>query len=140
MEACNVGGFHDPTGTRLLLNVWAIHRDPAVWERPTEFDPGRVLKSQTKIDLRGKDFELLPFGSRRRMCPELNLGLTLVSYALACLLHSFEWSVPRGGTVRHDVLSVSQWPPATWRTWARQVKRVPEELLAGEPEAEGVQQ
>ncbi|GLJ40599.1 hypothetical protein SUGI_0838070 [Cryptomeria japonica] len=99
MEACNVGGFDVPTGTRLLVNVWAIHRDPAVWERPTEFDPGRFLKSQTEIDVKGQHFELLPFGSGRRMCPGLNLGLTVVSYALARLLHSFEWSVPPGTTI-----------------------------------------
>ncbi|GLJ40600.1 hypothetical protein SUGI_0838080 [Cryptomeria japonica] len=93
MEACNVGGFHVPTRTQLLVNVWAIHRDSAVWERPTEFYPRWFLKSQTKNHVKGQHFKLIPFGSGRRMCSGMTLGLFVVSYALAHLLHSFECSV-----------------------------------------------
>lgn len=87
-------GYDIPTGTRVLVNVWAIGRDPAVWDAPKEFRPDRFLGS--RMDVRGQDFELLPFGSGRRMCPGLNLGLTMVQLNLANLLHSFAWRLPDG--------------------------------------------
>uniref|UniRef100_A0A0D6QS94 Cytochrome P450 n=1 Tax=Araucaria cunninghamii TaxID=56994 RepID=A0A0D6QS94_ARACU len=95
-EGCTVGGFHVPAGTRLIVNAWAIHRDPALWKRPTEFDPKRFLKGEKEIDVKGNDFELIPFGSGRRMCPGMSLALRVVSYTLARLLQSFDWSVPAG--------------------------------------------
>ncbi|KAH9300187.1 hypothetical protein KI387_011770 [Taxus chinensis] len=99
IEACSVGGFHVPAGTRLLVNAWAIHRDPAVWERPTEFDPERFFKSAEDIDVKGQHFELIPFGSGRRMCPGMSLALTIVTHTLGRLLQSFEWSIPAGTTI-----------------------------------------
>ncbi|GLJ19637.1 hypothetical protein SUGI_0355670 [Cryptomeria japonica] len=92
--ACTVGGYCVPAGTQLLVNVWAIHRDAAVWERPMEFDPERFLKSGKEIDVKGQDFELIPFGSGRRICPGMSLGLIVVSHTLGCLLQSFECFSP----------------------------------------------
>eukprot|EP01018_Ginkgo_biloba_P001243 Gb_17757 [translate_table: standard] len=95
-EPCTVGGYNVPAGTRLLVNAWAIHRDPAVWERPTEFDPERFLKAHREKDVRGQDFDLIPFGSGRRACPGISLALCVVQLTLARLLHSFEWFAPLG--------------------------------------------
>ncbi|GLJ27850.1 hypothetical protein SUGI_0546600 [Cryptomeria japonica] len=95
-EACSIGGFHVAAGTRLLVNAWVIHRDPALWSCPTEFDPERFLNSGKAIDVKGHDFELIPFGSGRRMCPGMSLALVVVHYTLARLLQSFEWCVPEG--------------------------------------------
>lgn len=38
---CNIGGFDIPGGTTLLVNAWAIHRDPNLWEDPGMFNPER---------------------------------------------------------------------------------------------------
>ncbi|KAJ7548423.1 hypothetical protein O6H91_07G011400 [Diphasiastrum complanatum] len=92
-EAVQVTGYDIPAKTRLLVNVWAIGRDPSTWQRALEFRPERFLSSN--IDLLGQDFELIPFGSGRRGCPGLPLGLTTVLLGLAVLLQSFEWSLPR---------------------------------------------
>uniref|UniRef100_A0A803KW65 Cytochrome P450 n=1 Tax=Chenopodium quinoa TaxID=63459 RepID=A0A803KW65_CHEQI len=46
------------------------------------------------IDVKGQDFELLPFGSGRRMCPGYNLGLKIIETSLANLLHGFAWKLP----------------------------------------------
>ncbi|CAO2202095.1 unnamed protein product [Urochloa humidicola] len=93
-EDADVGGYDIPKGTLVLVNVWTIGRDPALWEKPEEFTPERFLGR--KIDVKGQDFELLPFGSGRRMCPGYNLGLKEVQLCLANLLHGFTWRLPEG--------------------------------------------
>ncbi|KAJ7559224.1 hypothetical protein O6H91_04G074900 [Diphasiastrum complanatum] len=86
-----IAGYDIPAKTRLLVNLRAIGTDPSIWERPLEFCPERFLN--TKIDVRGHDFELMPFGTGRRGCPGLLLGLTVVQLGLAVLLQSFEWQL-----------------------------------------------
>ncbi|KAF8693337.1 hypothetical protein HU200_004317 [Digitaria exilis] len=93
-EDVAVAGYDIPKGTLVLINVWTIGRDPAQWEKPEEFTPERFIG--TEIDVKGQDFELLPFGSGRRMCPGYNLGLKEVQLSLANLLHGFTWSLPEG--------------------------------------------
>jgi len=93
-EDTSVGGYDIPVGTRVLVSVWSIGRDPALWDAPEEFMPERFLGS--KIDVKGQDFELLPFGSGRRMCPGYSLGLKVIQVSLANLLHGFSWRLPDG--------------------------------------------
>ncbi|KAL6645964.1 hypothetical protein ACP70R_017572 [Stipagrostis hirtigluma subsp. patula] len=64
-EDVAVGGYDIPKGVRVFVNVWAIGRDPALWDAPEEFTPVRFVGSE--VDVKGQDFELLPFGSGRRM-------------------------------------------------------------------------
>jgi cytochrome P450 len=90
----SVGGYDIPVGTRVFISMWTIGRDPALWDAPEEFVPERFLDS--KIDIKGQNFELLPFGSGRRMCPGYNLGLKVIQVSLANLLHGFTWRLPDG--------------------------------------------
>ncbi|KAH9319494.1 hypothetical protein KI387_021263, partial [Taxus chinensis] len=66
-QDCIVGGFFIPQKTRLMVNVWAIGRDPAVWDDPLTFKPERFIGKD--IDIFGRDFNILPFGAGRRGCP-----------------------------------------------------------------------
>uniref|UniRef100_A0ACD6ABF2 Uncharacterized protein n=1 Tax=Avena sativa TaxID=4498 RepID=A0ACD6ABF2_AVESA len=93
LEDVSIGGYDIPSGTRVLVNVWAIARDGALWDMPEEFRPERFL-GKSKIDVVGQDFELLPFGSGRRMCPGYKLGLKVVHICLANMLHCFVWRLP----------------------------------------------
>lgn len=93
-EACELGGFHIPSGSQIFVNIWAIGRDPEYWDKPTEFNPDRFLGSP--IDPLGQHFELVPFGSGRRKCPGIGLGLVFVEYFLAFLIQGCEWSLPDG--------------------------------------------
>ncbi|KAL0438632.1 UNVERIFIED_CONTAM: cytochrome [Sesamum latifolium] len=90
MEDCTVAGYHIPVGTRLILNLWKLHRDPRVWTDPLEFRPERFLLEHKEVDVRGKHFELLPFGGGRRICPGISFGLRVTQLALASFLHEFE--------------------------------------------------
>lgn len=90
MEDCTVAGFHIPAGTRLVVNLWKLHRDPNIWANPLEFQPERFLKEKANLDVRGQDFEFTPFGSGRRMCPAVSFAVQVVHLTLARLLHGFE--------------------------------------------------
>ncbi|XP_047327595.1 flavonoid 3',5'-hydroxylase 1-like [Impatiens glandulifera] len=93
-EACEVNGYYIPKNTRLSVNIWAIGRDSSVWENPMEFKPERFLSGEkAKVDPRGNDFELIPFGAGRRICAGARMGITLVEYVLGSLVHSFDWKL-----------------------------------------------
>ncbi|KAJ6962629.1 flavonoid 3'-monooxygenase CYP75B137-like [Populus alba x Populus x berolinensis] len=93
-ETCTIGGFSVPKGARVFVNVWAVHRDPSIWENPMEFKPERFLNS--KFDYSGSDFNYFPFGSGRRICAGIAMAERMFLYFLATLLHSFDWRLPQG--------------------------------------------
>lgn len=96
-KPCEVEGYHIPGNTWLFVNIWAIGRDPAVWENPLLFDPERFLQGKmAKIDPMGNDFELIPFGAGRRICAGKLAGMLMVQYFLGTLVHAFDWSLPEG--------------------------------------------
>ncbi len=94
IKSCEIGDYHILAKTHIFVNVFAIHRHPSTFENPLDFNPERFVGSD--IDVKGTDFQLLPFGSRKRMCPRLNYGLLFVQIELIRLLHSFTWTLPRG--------------------------------------------
>ncbi|KAK9276364.1 hypothetical protein L1049_006183 [Liquidambar formosana] len=73
-----------------------MHRDPQVWDNPSEFKPERFLIDPSRWDYSGNNFQYLPFGSGRRICPGIPLAERMLVYVLASLLHSFEWQLPKG--------------------------------------------
>ncbi|XP_007014919.2 PREDICTED: (S)-N-methylcoclaurine 3'-hydroxylase isozyme 1 isoform X2 [Theobroma cacao] len=91
-EACEVAGYHIPKHCIVYVNIWGIARDPKVWEDPLEFKPERFIGSS--VDVKGQDFNLLPFGTGRRSCVGWPLAHRMVHYYLAALLHAFEWDSP----------------------------------------------
>lgn len=97
-QSCEIYGFHIPKGATLLVNVWAIARDPKEWSNPLEFKPERFLPGGRKanVDVRGTDFEVIPFGAGRRICAGMSLGLRMVQLLTATLAHAFDWDLPDG--------------------------------------------
>ncbi|WRX33849.1 Cytochrome P450 - like 10 [Theobroma cacao] len=91
-EACEVAGYRIPKHCIVYVNIWGIARDPKVWEDPLEFKPERFIGSS--VDVKGQDFNLLPFGTGRRSCVGWPLAHRMVHYYLAALLHAFEWDSP----------------------------------------------
>ncbi|KAI8537513.1 hypothetical protein RHMOL_Rhmol09G0029500 [Rhododendron molle] len=92
IEDCKIAGYDIPKGTTVFVDTWGIGRDPRNWEEPEKFLPERFFGKD--IDVKGHNFELLPFGSGRRMCPAYRLGLMLIQSTLANLVHGFKWGLP----------------------------------------------
>eukprot|EP01018_Ginkgo_biloba_P010784 Gb_38472 [translate_table: standard] len=97
-EDCIVGGYNIPRKARIIVNVFALGTDPNSWKDAKKFKPERFIGSP--IDVKGQNFEVIPFGSGRRGCPGQPLATTIVEYALATLLHCFDWRLPYG--FEHD--------------------------------------
>ncbi|XP_042513306.1 cytochrome P450 71AU50-like [Macadamia integrifolia] len=95
MEDLTIDEYHIPKKSCVMINAWAIGRDPNVWsDNAEEFFPERF--SDNSVDIQGHDFRLIPFGSGRRVCPAVQLGLTVVRLVLAQLVHCFNWVLPNG--------------------------------------------
>ncbi|PIA41507.1 hypothetical protein AQUCO_02200139v1 [Aquilegia coerulea] len=99
-SSTNIEGYQISDKTRVIINLWAICRDPAVWDKPNEFIPERFMNSPT--DFTGKHFEFIPFGAGRRGCPGLTFGVTSVEAILANLLYWFDWELT-GGAIKIDM-------------------------------------
>ncbi|XP_058089139.1 cytochrome P450 71A1-like [Magnolia sinica] len=93
-------GYHISAKTRVLINVWAIGRDPKSWENADEFLPERFTNNP--INFKGRDFQFLPFGAGRRICPGMSFGIFTLELALANLLYWFDWDLP-GGAKKEDI-------------------------------------
>lgn len=91
-KACTVDGYHIPKESRIIINTYAIGRDPNMWAEPEKFIPERFNGSD--IDIWGNHFQLTPFGSGRRGCPGMQIGLIQVQLIVAQLVHCFDWKLP----------------------------------------------
>ncbi|KAI7756195.1 hypothetical protein M8C21_032401, partial [Ambrosia artemisiifolia] len=103
-EDVKVMGYDIQAGTQVIVNAWAIGRDPTLWEEPDEFRPERFLKNP--FSYKGVHFEWLPFGVGRRSCPGVQFGVAIVELALANIVYMFDVGLPNG--VKHEDLDMSE--------------------------------
>lgn len=83
-ETCNVGPFDVAKGSRVIINSWAIARSPEHWDNAEKFKPERFENSIA--DFKATQFEYLPFGYGRRMCPGSGFGVAFLELMVAAPL------------------------------------------------------
>nr|QWK52298.1 cytochrome P450 71B2-1 [Isatis tinctoria] len=101
MSHVKIKGYDIPPKTQIQLNVWTIGRDPRRWTDPDDFIPERF--ANTSVDFKGQHFELLPFGSGRRICPGMPMAVASVELGLLNLLYFFDWKLPDGMINEEDI-------------------------------------
>ncbi|OAY33700.1 cytochrome P450 81Q32 [Manihot esculenta] len=87
-DDCIIGGYDVPRGTIVLVNAWAMHRDPTLWDDPLSFKPERFDNGGGEGF---NNYKFTPFGMGRRACPGAGLAQRVVCLALGTLIQCFEW-------------------------------------------------
>lgn len=93
-ESVELAGYTIPVESRVVINAWAIMRDPNYWEDPESFRPERF--DETAADFGAANFEFIPFGGGRRVCPGMSYAMASIGCWLAHLLFYFNWELPEG--------------------------------------------
>nr|AJD25198.1 cytochrome P450 CYP81Q42 [Salvia miltiorrhiza] len=94
-EDCKVAGYDISKGTMLLVNLWAIHRDPRLWDEPEKFKPERH-------EARREGEFMLPFGAGRRKCPGGGVATRVLGLALGTMIQAFDWE-----RVSHEMVDMA---------------------------------
>ncbi|XP_062000379.1 cytochrome P450 736A117-like [Rosa rugosa] len=99
-----IKGYDIKANTQVMINAWALGRDPKSYTNPEQFKPERFLNST--IDYKGNNFELMPFGTGRRGCPGIQFATVLEELVLANIVHKFDWALPHGA--KEDDLDMTE--------------------------------
>ncbi|WEO99877.1 cytochrome P450 [Streptomyces sp. FXJ1.172] len=99
-----LGGYRVPAGSRVLVNLFNVHRHPRHWPDPECFDPDRFLPDVRKERHR---FAYLPFGAGPHLCIGKHFALMEAHLLLTALVRRWEFRhVPSHRVVNHASITL----------------------------------
>nr|ANY58189.1 putative N-methyltransferase [synthetic construct] len=85
-------------GTRIMVNLYALHHNENIWPEPYKFMPERFLEGEAKTAYnKAMEQSFLPFSAGMRICAGMDLGKLQFAFALANLVNAFKWSCVEEG-------------------------------------------
>ncbi|EEF29183.1 3,9-dihydroxypterocarpan 6A-monooxygenase [Ricinus communis] len=100
-----INGYDLKAGTKIIINAYAIMKDPKTFNEPEKFIPERFLVDHQEMDFNGQDLNFIPFGSGRRACIGASHGLIVTNTTIASLIQCFDWKLKDGD--RFDIKETS---------------------------------
>ncbi|KAI3933621.1 hypothetical protein MKW92_030453 [Papaver armeniacum] len=91
-EDCEIDGYFIPKNTT-FLQIYGLLLVIRRCSYP--------VTKKANVDIKGNDFEVIPFGAGRRICAGMNLGLRMVQFMTASLIHGFNWELPEGQVIEN---------------------------------------
>lgn len=86
LNDCEIGDYHVPAGTQLLMSQWVIHRDPRYFDRPDKFEPDRWT---TEFTQQLAKFAYFPFGGGARTCIGKDFAMMEAMLVIGSILGKF---------------------------------------------------
>uniref|UniRef100_A0A8C4JD96 Cytochrome P450 2U1 n=1 Tax=Dromaius novaehollandiae TaxID=8790 RepID=A0A8C4JD96_DRONO len=93
--ASETAGYTIPKGSVIVPNLWSVHRDPNIWEKPDDFKPTRFLDENGELI---KKEAFIPFGMGKRVCMGEQLAKMELFLIFASLMQSFTFLYPENAT------------------------------------------
>jgi cytochrome P450 len=87
MQDIEVDGYRVKAGSLVTVGVYALQRDPRLWDRAAEFDPDRFRPELAKSIDR---WQYLPFGAGPRTCIGDHFAMLELALALATIVRTVE--------------------------------------------------
>ena len=98
-QSCKIRGFDVSQKTMVIVNLYAIMRDPPLWDNPNEFRPERFSVSSKEQDnfnfnqneTEEQNFSFIPFGGGRKSWLGSTLALNMMHTTIAAMVQCFDW-------------------------------------------------
>jgi cytochrome P450 len=94
-----IGGYHVPAGSGVMILITMIHRDPKIWPNPEGYDPRRFLPENLKSRPR---HAYLPFGGGRRICVGSTFAIVEATLLAAMISRKMVFDIPRGARIEPE--------------------------------------
>ncbi|MCB8985386.1 MAG: cytochrome P450 [Ardenticatenaceae bacterium] len=94
-----LGGFHVPADTRVMVSIYLTHRDERYWEEPAKFCPQRFDYTQEDQGKR-PSLAYVPFGGGPRNCIGAAFAQVESKVVLARILQRFDLALLNGDKIK----------------------------------------
>ena len=98
-----LGGYLIPKGFIIFPNLWGLHHDERLWEKPWEFNPSRFIEDGKVVPPdHEKKQQLLAFGAGRRQCAGQVFARNRLFILTCLMLQKFKFVPAEGHPLPND--------------------------------------
>jgi cytochrome P450 len=99
LNDCEIGDYHVPAGTQLLMSQWVVQHDSRYFDCPEEFRPERWT---TEFTSQLPKYAYFPFGGGPRVCIGQDFAIMEAMLVIATVLRKFKLALVAGQSVERQ--------------------------------------